>query len=119
MKTVNILGADYRIEIHKMDEDDNLGKQNADGYCDACARRIVVADFEEKKHFSWENEEDKDRYAKRVLRHEIIHSFFNESGLSGNSLVFESAWPKNEEMIDWLAIQLPKIQTVFKELGVD
>ena len=119
MKTINILGIDYRVLIAKMDDDDNLGKANADGYCDHCSRKIVIADFEDSKHFTWENEEDKDRYAKRVLRHEIVHAFFSESGLSENSLVYQGSWCKNEEMVDWFAIQSPRIMNAFKELGCE
>jgi len=119
VKTVNILGIDYRVLIAKMDDDDNLGKANADGYCDHCSRKIVIADFDDSKHFTWENEKDKDRYAKIVLRHELIHAFLNESGLSASTVVPDSGWAKNEEMVDWIALQFPKIAKVFKELGCE
>lgn len=54
---------------------------------------------------------------KRVLRHEIIHAFFNESGLSDDSNNV-TAWAKNEEMVDWFAIQSPKVFKVFQELDI-
>ena len=44
-----------------------------------------------------------------TLRHEIVHAFFNESGLKESSNGCESGWAKNEEMVDWIALQLPKI----------
>ena len=28
-------------------------------------------------------------------------------------------WAKNEEMVDWIAIQYPKIKKVFQQLGCD
>ena len=48
------------------------------------------------------------------LRHEIIHAFAYESGLWGDS-EGTLAWAQNEEMTDWLAIQFPKMEKVFKE----
>ena len=65
-----------------------------------------------------ESEEVCGALEKRNLRHEIIHAFFNESGLSDNSFEFTGAWAKNEEMVDWLAIQSPKIFRVFQELDI-
>ena len=54
---------------------------------------------------------------KETLRHEILHAFLNESGLCSSTLCFEGGWTKNEEMIDWFAIQFPKIAKVYKECG--
>lgn len=42
-------------------------------------------------------------------RHEIIHAFLFESGLAENS-----EWAQNEEMVDFFAIQFPKLMEVFK-----
>ena len=28
-------------------------------------------------------------------------------------------WARNEEMVDWIAIQYPKIKKVFQQLGCD
>ena len=44
-------------------------------------------------------------------------SHIGKSGLSANAVVPEGGWAKNEEMIDWLAIQAPKIYKVFKKAG--
>ena len=63
-------------------------------------------------------EEDLKAIEKETLRHELIHAFLNESGLSYSSLNYSSAWAKNEEMIDFFAIQFPKIVKVFKELKI-
>ena len=49
-------------------------------------------------------------YKKQVIRHEIIHAFVFESGLDTCS-----DWAKNEEMVDWIAIQFPKLLKAFKE----
>ena len=42
-------------------------------------------------------------------RHEIIHAFLFESGLAENS-----EWAQNEEMVDFFAIQFPKLMEAFK-----
>ena len=46
------------------------------------------------------------------LRHEIIHAFLFESGLAENS-----EWAQNEEMVDWIAKQGPKLIKAWQEAG--
>jgi predicted SprT family Zn-dependent metalloprotease len=60
--------------------------------------------------------QDMDTFIKKVIRHEIIHAFLIESGLNNNSMKVEY-WAQNEEMVDWIAYQFPKISMVFKEIG--
>lgn len=50
-----------------------------------------------------------ENYKKKITRHEIIHAFLFESGLDFNS------WGRNEEFVDWLALQFPKIIKAFEE----
>lgn len=118
MKTVNILGTDYEIRICKISENDNLKNNNWCGYCDQDDRIIVVADLDEDKYFEFDSEDAKDNLFKRTLRHEIIHAFLNESGLSDSAMQYQCAWSKNEEMVDWFAIQYPKIKAIFEELDI-
>jgi hypothetical protein len=40
-----------------------------------------------------------------------------ESGLNASSNSVEG-WARNEEMVDWFAIQMPKLIKTFRELGV-
>ena len=117
-RKVNILGTEYTIETHKVSEDEYLEKNRLAGYCGEDSKLIVIADMSEEKYFSDINEKEKESYRKRTLRHEIMHAFLNESGLSDNSNQFDSAWAKNEEMVDWFAIQSPEIFKVFAELGI-
>lgn len=49
-----------------------------------------------------------------IVRHEIVHAFLNESGLSYNTKS-STSWATNEEMIDWIALQADKISKAFKE----
>lgn len=57
-------------------------------------------------------------YQKKVLRHEIVHAFLYERGLWQNSYG-SKCWAQNEEMVDWIAIQEPKLNRAFKEAGCD
>jgi hypothetical protein len=116
-KTVSILGTKYTVHLNVPEHKDE-GLMNRFGYCTPTMQKIVIADLDTID--SWKDETS---YSKRVqtnitLRHEIIHAFLHESGLWGSSL--ESAqWALNEEMVDWVAIQFPKILKVFKQLGCE
>lgn len=107
---VNILGTEYTITI--LDKINKYMKDNPDvsGYMDPSSKKIVVyvKDIEV---------DDEEQYKKRTLRHEITHAFFYESGLDCNANNI-TEWARNEEMIDWFAIQSPKIFKVFNELNI-
>ena len=76
VKTVNILGTEYRIEVHKRSEDECMRKNGADGYCSDDGKLIVIADTSEKESFPDMTDIEQSAYRKRLLRHEIIHAFF-------------------------------------------
>lgn len=115
---INVLGMEYRIETHKVSEDSYLEENKLAGYCGEEEKLIVVADMSEEKYFTGMDEKAQETYWKKTLRHEIMHAFFNESGLSDSSNQYGGAWVKNEEMVDWFAIQSPKIFKVYLELGI-
>lgn len=115
---VNILGAKYSIETHKVSDDSYLEKNKLAGYCGEESKLIVIADMTEEKYFSDMDEKEQEAYRKRTLRHEIMHAFLNESGLSDSSNQYGGAWAKNEEMVDWFAIQSPKIFAVYQSLDI-
>ena len=115
---VNILGTEYTIETHKISEDEIMKKNQWSGYCDEESKLIVVADMTEKEFIDIDSSDSQEKYRKKVLRHEITHAFLNESGLSDSSSTPASAWAKHEEMIDWFAIQSPKMFKVFQELDL-
>lgn len=104
--TVNILGTEYTIEEHKIHEDKAL--ENCDGYCDNTVKQIIIQAQETPEPNS---KKDLDSYFRKVLRHEIIHAFLSESGLQASS-----EWAENEEIVDWIAIQDPKIYKAWKEV---
>lgn len=110
---VNILGTTYKIEVRKKEEDKYLEENDMGGYCSENGKTIVILDIRDiPEHVL--NDEEKIEAMKAVLRHEIIHAFLNESGLSVCANTWGGAWAKNEEMVDWFAIQSPKIFEAFE-----
>ena len=109
-KTVNILGREYKVVIQSESENPKL-KENS-GLCEQYSKKIIISDFDgaEEDVMLVENFED---FKKKVLRHECFHAFFGEAGLRSNS-----EYAENEELIDWLAIQSPKIFKAFQELDI-
>lgn len=110
---VNILGTDYEIIIGN--EEDYPRLRQVDGYTDTSIKKLVILDVGTIKDCDG-NIKDLTSYQHKVTRHEIIYAFFYESGLWVNSNDVEQ-WAMNEEMVDWLAIQIPKIYKAFKEVG--
>jgi hypothetical protein len=110
---LNIMGTEYKISFRLLKDDDTL--KDCDGYCDSPNRTIVVREYTKEEQKTDNMTDNLTSYANKVLRHEIIHAFFYESGLSGNSMQYSGAWARNEEMVDWIAIQLPKLLKAFQE----
>lgn len=107
---VNILGTDY--EIIKQTKEENPKLEEALGFCEMYSKKIVI-DSEIGTDGNKMTVENVDAFKRKVLRHEIIHAFFAESGLRSNS-----DYAENEELVDWIAIQFPKMMKIFSELGV-
>lgn len=115
--TVNILGTEYEIIKRKYDEDEAFDRRSIAGYCDYYTKRIVVCDMNTYKGWEHEDEDSKAQCSKETIRHEIIHAFLSESGLQDSAFAYDGAWAKNEEMVDWLAVQTPKMYKAFVEAG--
>lgn len=103
---INILGTEYTINELKRHWCKML--EENDGFCDDSSKEIVIV-YLEPGADSKKNLED---VRKKILRHEIVHAFAFESGLAENS-----DWAQNEELVDWIAIQGPKIYKVWQEAG--
>ena len=101
---VHVLGEMYTIRQTEEAKDEKL--KGLDGYTDTSIKECVIDSMEDAGPDYKANLEE---YKKSVIRHELIHAFLYESGLDSCS------WATNEEMIDWLAIQFPKMLKVFKE----
>ena len=111
MMKIDILGTEYTV-VFDISEDDM--PEGADGCMDQSIRTIKIAHLESDRN----SVQNLDAYRRKVLRHEVIHAFLYESGMwncSGSS----EAWGMDETITDWIAIQFPKIQKVFAELGCD
>lgn len=108
---VNVLGTEYTI-LHKKESEDKTLK-GIDGYCDSSTKTIVLLVLEEKDM----DKKDLKFYEKSVLRHELIHAFLSESGLESSAGQVQGSWAVNEEMVDWIAIQFPKMLKAFEEVG--
>ena len=113
--TVNILGTPYEIIVKKYNEDECFEKERINGYCYSQIHQIVVCDMNTYK--GWEHEPEKviEGQQKETLRHEIVHAFLNESGLKSNSNYAGDSWARNEEMVDWIAIQGEKIYKAWQD----
>lgn len=104
MKKVKILGTEYTLYESNREQDGNL--VHNDGYCDTSTKECVV---DEMKQMEPGQKKNLPEYKQSVKRHELIHAFLYESGLDACS------WANNEELVDWIAIQFPKMQKVFEE----
>ena len=104
-QSVNILGTIYTIDfVPSLDE--------RGGETDFYTKCIKISELENVSEANLTA--NKSELQKHILRHELIHAFLFESGLDTNS--GESiAWATNEEMIDWMAIQIPKIMSIYDE----
>lgn len=107
-RTINILGTDVRVLFRKEAEDPKL--KTCVGYYDASKSVIVVKILVPDENSMG----DLDKYQFEILQHEILHAFLHESGLDCCSGSAEN-WATNEEMVDWFAIQSPKIFKIFRE----
>lgn len=107
MKKINILGTEYTVVMATAEERPKL--KNSDGYMDFSTKEVVVLKLEPDER----TVENLPEYTRKVLRHEITHAFFYESGLWCESGTAES-WATDETITDWFAIQSPKIFEAFK-----
>lgn len=108
---INVLGTTYTIEVKSIEEDSYL--DGIYGYCDFLAKSIVLRELNMIDY--QDNIKAINVQYKTNLRHELMHAFLYESGLDSSTL---DAWARNEEMIDYMALQLPKIFKVFNECGI-
>jgi hypothetical protein len=103
----NILGTEYNIV--ELPADQLEGKA---GDTDFYAKEIRLSDLSDT---CVENMTvNIEAFKRDVLKHEIIHAFLFESGLDMQSGETES-WAQNETMVDWMALQFPKMLKAFQE----
>ena len=106
-KKINVLGTNYKI-VYNVTEEDDPYTAVCDGYIDYTNKEIYIKDMSEH---GWS---DNKYHENEVTRHELVHAFLYESGLNVNS-----DWARNEELVDWIALQVPKINKLFEELNIN
>ena len=111
---IDVLGTKYTIKRVDSGRDEYMDKMRYGGYCDGGKKLIVILNLKTTPEWEDEAEDIIKDMEKTTLRHELIHAFLNESGLQWNAFAPEAAWAKNEEMVDWFAIQMPKMLKAFK-----
>lgn len=109
-RTINILGTEYEIEFLE-EQDEAMKALNADGYTDNSVKKIKVMKFSNDDKDA-KQMKDVEQYNKHLLRHELIHAFVYECGID-SGMQFHS-----EEMVDWLAMQFPKLSSLFDQLNI-
>lgn len=97
---VDILGTIYTVHTD-VSESDEPRLKDADGITDFTTKDIYLARFDQDED-SFQNI---GAWGDKCLRHELIHAFLFESGIDCNS-----KWGRDEEIVDWIAIQFPKIE---------
>lgn len=116
MDSVHVLGAEYRIIFKPYELDREFRENGRAGYCSIYDRQIVICDMGTHPDFRDEPKQVIETLTAESIRHEIVHAFLYESGLWANTHETE-AWALNEEVVDWIAIQGPKIYAAWKEAG--
>ena len=111
---VFVLGVPYTLQYKTKAQD--RGLEECDGYCDTSIKRIVVKEYTDAERREPLSLKDLDAYKHKCMRHELTHAFLYESGLSVNGLGLDS-WPTCEEIVDWMAIQGPKLYAAWQRAG--
>lgn len=111
---LDILGTTYKVNCKSFTEDPLFKENGICGYHSPYDARIVICSMKTHPEYSQENEESIKNVERACLRHEIIHAFLHESGLAYSAMCSEESWAMNEEMVDWIALQAPKIFKTFK-----
>jgi hypothetical protein len=102
---ISILGQEY--DYAEIAAKDDVKMNGLDGYCDSYGKIIRVNnDFNLNDPA---NISDLEAYKRQIKRHEIVHAFFEESGLE--------EYKNNELLVEWIAKQFPKLTKAFQQAG--
>lgn len=86
---ITIMGTAYTVFLDSEEDNDNL--KGASAFVATELKEIYV---DERLHPT---------SIDRTIKHELVHAFLIESGLDIET------WASNEEIVDWIAMQLDKI----------
>ena len=107
----DVLGSEWTLFVGNEKEFPLL--KEIDGYADKTGRFIVVSEKSSDCDLA-----DFAIYQRKCIRHEIIHAYLFESGLHENIYHGSSPAGHPEQMVDWFAVQFPKILKTYEKLGV-
>lgn len=110
---INILGTEYQVLYET--ERDNEKLKSFGGYCERYTKELHIKRYTDEDEGAAERSKDIQVYERKTIYHELIHAFMYESGLDVNSNTVDQ-WAMNEEMVDWFAIQIPKIMAAYNEV---
>lgn len=108
-KTIGILGTAYTIESSEEINTD-LFIKSLDGETDF-TDKVIRIKYPLNMLLNDENINHKQMYYNQVLRHELVHAFFHEAGLDD--------YAYDETLVDFIALQFPKLSRLFKNKGVE
>lgn len=103
MDKINILGTEYSIQH-------DLQSVISDGDCGLYDKKIRIRITNDMLDGEESTIEERELREKEVIRHEVAHAFLFESG--------RSEWARDEDLVDFLAIQSPKLFKLFQDLNV-
>ncbi len=111
---VSILGTRYRIEVKEFTPQSIFSKQNCYGLCNNYTKIIFLCDLTTHPDYDYYDHASKLIIAKKIARHEILHAYFYEAGMTYDTC--PAPWHTNEECVEWFAINSPKIFRTFNRL---
>lgn len=114
--TVNVLGTEYIVCFVSYQDDPYFKDHEVAGYCAFYSKNIVICKMKSHPDFDDPNDQiTATKLEKETLRHELIHAYLYESGLNGSAYISSESWARNEEMIDFFAIQGQKIMKTWQD----
>ena len=106
--TVDVLGQPYDIKMVPYAGDPTFIGSDCQGFTDTSDHTITIQDFTVISDMG-----DPVAMLRRVVRHELVHAFMEESGLSDNWTHQDG---QDETIVDWIAIQWHKIDEAISEV---
>lgn len=102
---IDILGTEYNIRKLTEQEYPKLKLSDANGIAELYNKELIInSEMNQDTGTEYANFPE---YEKKVIRHEIVHAFFHESGLLD--------YCSDEVLVNWMALQVPKMFKAFEQ----
>jgi len=105
---INILGQEYEILKGSNKDYPKLKSASAMGLAELYSKKLIINT--DASTVDDETHEMLEEYEKKVIRHEVMHAFFHESGAT--------VLGQDEDLVEWLAQMLPKITKTMASSGL-